>query len=355
MDFTFPTFRRLLPSGWPWYTTAAQSQALLRLIATASENNLPLCPLLESWLADERGVQKRRLERLVRLLNHGASLAAAVEEVPGVLREEDLLAIRFDAQTGTRTAAIRARLADAQTAASAPRSGLRAMQMYACLIFPLAALVVVFTQIKIIPVMNHILVAYSLPAPDVLRWSNHLTSMLLKYWWLAALVLIALVSWFLVAKAGRLFRRAVSRRMFSPWRHTLAADVLRMLGLAIDVGRPIAGVLSTLARYHFDPTIRYKLLFVRNEVEQGVDVWQSMSAAGLLSAAEVHLLGTAERVGNRPWVLEQLAHEKHRRAARRWEKLGVLLLPGLVIAFGVFVLLHALTVFLPLTELIRAL
>ena len=83
----FPTFRRLAGPGvpfaswWPRRTTSAQRQALLRLIAIATEERLPLIPLLEAWAEDERGVQRRRLQRLLKILKGGGSLPDAVEQV----------------------------------------------------------------------------------------------------------------------------------------------------------------------------------------------------------------------------------------------------------------------------------
>src|SRR5438552_1411595 len=109
MDSWFTTFRRLaareipLPAVWPRAASPAQRQALLRLISLVIEENVPLWPLLEQWTQDERGLQRRRVKRLSRLLKSGRPLADALEEVPGILADEELLAIRFDAQMGTRT------------------------------------------------------------------------------------------------------------------------------------------------------------------------------------------------------------------------------------------------------------
>jgi len=98
--------------------------------------------------------------------------------------------------------------------------------------------------------------------------------------------------------------------------------------------------------------MRRKLLFVRNEVEQGADVWQSMTAVGLLTPPEAGLLHTAERIGNRPWILKQLARGKKRRTLRRLERMSELLLPVVVVTIAAFVLFEALTIFLPLTQFI---
>ena len=44
---------------------------------------IALAPLLEAWAADERGRQRGRVRRLVRLLKQGVPLPEAVEQVPG--------------------------------------------------------------------------------------------------------------------------------------------------------------------------------------------------------------------------------------------------------------------------------
>src|SRR5262245_50701315 len=113
MNSRFPTFRRWFggdywaPFGWPWYTTAAQRRSLLRMIAVSIEEKLQLVPLLEAWVEDERGAQRARVLRLIRILNEGTPVADAVEQVPNILRDEDILALRFDAQSGTLTTAVR--------------------------------------------------------------------------------------------------------------------------------------------------------------------------------------------------------------------------------------------------------
>jgi hypothetical protein len=122
-----------------------------------------------------------------------------------------------------------------------------------------------------------------------------------------------------------------------------------------DEREPVPGALSTLARYHFDPTVRNKLLFVRNEVEQGANVWQSMSSVDLLTEPEVRAMAIAERVDNRPWTLIQLAGGKRRRSLWRIERLSELLLPAVVILIGAFVLLQGLGMFMTLTQLVHSL
>jgi type II secretory pathway component PulF len=356
MNSWFPTFRQFAASSgsfrswWPWYSTAAQRQSLLRLIAVATEEHLPLAPLIENWIEDECGVQRRRVRRLAKLLQEGRPLADAVEQVPGVLREEDLLAIRFDAQSGTRTAAMRELLAEPRDALTAPR--LERSLIYFCVLVPVSLLLIAFTQAKIVPVIGRIFNEFGIEMPPVLAWSVASRDAIFGGWWLAALALVAALGWLLATRSGRPVRRAIFGRLLGPWHEMRAAGVLQKLAIATSAGRPVPGALSTLARYHFDPTIRRELLFVRNEVEQGADVWQSLATVGMLTAPEVQLLSGAQRIGNLAWVLRKLAAAKERRTSRRIEWAAELVVPALVFVMAALVLFQALSVFQPLTRII---
>lgn len=361
MDSWFPTFRALrfdaslLRPWWPWYTTAVQRQSLLRLIAVATEENLPLPPLIEKWAEDEAGMQRRRLRRLARLLHAGRSLPAAIEEVPGVLSDEDLLALRFDAQSGTRTAAVREALAVSLTGPTSATQRLRRSLYYFCIFIPLGLLLIAFGRLRIVPVLQKMFQEFGMEQPPWLVWSGAWLDAISSVWWLIALAAIAGMGWLFATRHGRRLRQALLGRLFLPLRQLRSADVLQHLGVAVNAGRPIPGALSTLARYHFDPAIRRDLLFVRNEVEQGADVWQSMTAAGLLTTSEAHLLRTSERAGNRPWVLRQLVGVKRRRTRRSLDRAAELVLPATVFLMASLVLFQALTILDPLRQLIEGL
>jgi type IV pilus assembly protein PilC len=323
----------------------------MRLIAVGIEEKLPLAPLLEAWSADQRGVQRYRVLRVVNLLSRGASLADALEQVPGVLHEDEILAIRFDAQSGTVTTTIRENV-DEESAKSPERpTGFRSTIMYVCTVMLLGLPVVVFIQMKIMPKLNGILHEYGMGMPRVTEWSVQLARAFESYGWLAILAVIVFLSSMLFASPGRLLRRA-ARRLFDPFSDLRSADLLRKLAIATGAGRPMAGALSTLARYHFDSAIRHKLLFVRNEMEQGADLWQSMNDVDLIKSPEVRVMDLAERVGNRSWALTQLAYGKRQRATRRLERLSQFLLPVAVLLMGLFVLIQVLAVFVPVIQII---
>ena len=361
MDSWFPTFRRFLdqpiwlPSWWPSYTSSVQQQSLLRLIVAALDQNVPLAPLLEQWAKDERGGQRRRVQRLAALLKSGRPLADAVEEVPGILRDEDLLAIRFDAQSGTRTAAARQMLDEPPPDSKSPLHAARRTLGYLCVVVPVGLILIAFLQLRIVPVLQRIFQEFGLRLPEALVWSRPVVMTLLGYWWVGLVAFCVLLWCMFSTRGGRMVRNSLVGRWIGSTAQMQSADVLEKLSVGLNAGRPVASALSTLARYHFTPAIRHKLLFVRNEMEQGTGAWQSMAAVGLLTPAETRLLNTAEQLGNRGWALAQLAAVKKRRTEHRMRRAAELLLPAVLLVLGAIVLLQALTVFQPLIEIINGL
>jgi type II secretory pathway component PulF len=304
---------------------------------------------------DESGVQRTRLHRLAGLLQQGVTLPDAVEEVHGVLSEEDALAVRFGIQSGALAATLRDRLNQPEFEADQLPPHFRKSFVYLCLVFTVALVVVTFLQIKIVPALREIAQEFGISPPWALTWSVYLADRAVHYWYLLALGVIAL--WLLLFSAwpGRQLRLGIFGRLFRPLRDLSTADVLQKLSVATKTGRPLPGAISTLARYHFDPALRHRLLFIRNELEQGVQIWQSMLKVGLLDAQETHALETADRVGNRPWVLNQLALRKKRRSLQRFANWSELAFPIIVILVGAFVLMEALSVFGSLVSIVYSL
>jgi type II secretory pathway component PulF len=357
MELSFPTFRSLtnrripLPAWWPSVTSEVQRQSLLRLIAVAIEEQIPLAPLLRAWSADERGAQQRRLQKLVKLLESGRTLASSVEEVPGLLSDEAVLALRFDLQSGTRTTAIRELLASLDEAPAGSGSRVRRVVTYCAAVVPMGLLVALFIQVKIVPVFQKILQEYEMPQPESMRSLRSFAELLSDYWLVVLVLVLAGLFLMFSTRGARFLRRSILGRWFWPLRGRHVADVLQLLSAAASAGRPLPGALSTLARYQFDPTIRSQLLFARNEVEQGTDVWESLATANLLGPSEVRLLKTAERIGNRPWVLKKIASAKRNHLAAKSERAAEFLLPAVLLVLGALVLWQALAIFEPLENL----
>ncbi|QDU56215.1 type II secretion system F family protein [Aeoliella mucimassa] len=355
MPSYFPTIERIKHTLWPQFVSRAQHRTLLRLIATATEQRLPLAPLVQALALDERGRHKLRLHRLAKVLDEGASLPDALEQVVDLLDDEDVLAVRFGYQSGAVSAAVRERLEAEPFMTPRAKVGIGRIIFYLGVMLLLAVPVAVFMHSSIIPVLMQIFDEFNQKHPSATDFLAFSADTVVNLWWLILLVLIPAI-WVMVSdRRRRALRHKLGGSFFRLLRQWRTAATLDELSVASEAGRPLPGVISTLARYHYDPYLRHKLLYVRNEMEQGADLWPSLLNCQLLNATEARALETADNLGNRNWVLRQIADIRKHFARQKLERLvaaGVLLV---VFALGAFVLLHALGIFLTLSSLLETL
>ncbi len=348
----FPTFRRWMSrQTYPFVTTRTQSESLLRIIALAVEHQLPMVSLLRAFAADQSGIQRDRVQRLAGLLDEGISLPDALEQVPHVLPAESVLAVRFGIQSGTLSMTLRSLIENSRHSQNVQMNErLQGFFVYPALVLLVIVCIAAFLLLKILPVLERIMVDFGLESAESVAYQTvtNVGRFFVDYWWLAvgAGLLLAWILW--TEKPGRSLRRVLIR----PWFDTRSADVLQSLSTVAEAGRPIRGAISTLARYHHDPTLRQMLLFVCNEVEHGADLWATLQAVKLLTPAEVALMEASEKVGNRPWAMAQLASSKRRRMLCRLELVGDLVEPVTILLLAGAVFTMCLSVFGPFLMMI---
>jgi type II secretory pathway component PulF len=131
--------------------------------------------------------------------------------------------------------------------------------------------------------------------------------------------------------------------------------LFRMLSINVAAGRPLAGSLSTLAKYHFDPKIRQRLLLARNEVEQGVPAWSSLVDTKLVSDAEFEALSSVGDSRVQSWMLLRMAHVKQENANQRIWMQSALVHPLLILIAASVVLWVCYSFFSFITALIQSL
>ncbi|MEM8864434.1 MAG: type II secretion system F family protein [Planctomycetota bacterium] len=345
----FPTFASLLGVG---QATPQQSRSLLRLIAAAAEERIELAPLLLAWSEEHNSLHGLRLERLAESLSQGVPLADAVERHRGLLDDEDVLLIRCGTQLGMLPAMIRRRLTDQPLTNDEPTSRVR---LVTCVFVLLAVMtpVMLFIQHMISPSILLIFNDFEIETPYVMQLASVLSGLPLLFFLVfvaltAAIVLTRFSGW-----PGNFVRRSVAPRLFATVRSWRIGAVLRRMGESAASGRPLPGAISTLARYHYDPALRHKLLFVRNELELGAELWPTLQSAGLITQPEATALDAADQTATRGWTLAAIGDARLSQATRRLRIQSGLLVPAVTLVFAAIVLIQVLSVFVPMVSLIN--
>lgn len=361
MSELFPTFACLTKS-WPWSqwlstpwwpadTLASKQHALLQLLEVAVSERLEFAPLVTSLAQEHRGRYRRQLLRLAKRMTAGTSLPDALEQIPGTLSDEQMLAIRFAAESGTLAEVLRALVDQQDQALYSFSHRLRQIGFYGAFVIVTFLLVLSFIMVKIVPSFQAIMEDFSLGITDSLKLLIYLSKALVSTGPLLPLGLLLCV-WLIKSELlQRFFRRRVWSRLFKPIAQLRSANLLSLLAIAQQAGRPLPATLSTLARYHYDSLVRHKLLFARNEVEQGADLWEGLTKARLLSTDESRALGHSTVAGSTAWTLGHLASWKRSRVARRLEIYLDFLLPTMILLMAAAVLLVALATLTPLFKM----
>lgn len=368
----FPTFERLahrtsqrsfLPAlrnpAWritPWWPSDSlriRQLSLLRILRAAFQRRLDPVPLIRNLGAEHRGRYRRILRRLAARISSGTTVVDALEQTPDALSDSMVLALRFASQSGTLTQAYDELLHPAAHDAQYLQASVRSFVAYWSI--PALALCVFLTYAytKYVPMLNRFNqdfgtdeTYYFPPFRSAVNFFGSLGP--------ALLIAVVILGWLLTAGQTRRFlRRSSIGRLFPNVARVRSVEFLRLLASAIDAGRPLPGALSTLARYHFDRGLREKLLYARNEVEQGQDVWVSLADAKLLTKKESAALSSAPTSEVRSWTLRQLATWKMATLQRQVLWALEILHPAIVLAYAAIVLWSCLAIFGFLTHLIN--
>ncbi len=348
-DSLFPTIARWqssygarwrLSTWWPSDTLDSMQQSLLRLLAVGHRERLELAPLVANLAEEHRGRYRRRLSRLARRLADGTPLVDALEQTPDVLRDEDVLAIRFATQTGTLAPTYQSFLADSAATEDRSSSIRRQTLIYTIVTFIVLTLSVSFLVVFIVPTLRVMHEEFGLvDTHPFFRTFLSVADWVVDHMLLLILAVLAIAFLFWSAPSRRFFRRMLAGRWFHGTVQSRSSQLMQLLSMTVEAGRPVPAAISTLARYHFDRSVRQKLLFARNEIEQGNDVWASLAEANLLTPEESKAISRSSSNQTRAWAMRRMADWKlHRVSNRNGDRLRFLQ-PIATLLFAAVVLL----------------
>lgn len=313
---------------------AIKQRSLLQILAMANRDGLDTAQWVANLAAEHHGPYRRRLLRLARRLQAGTALVDALEQTPDVLSDEMVLAIRFGSQSGTLSASLQRLLSSPVRDSEVSYPTVQHSFFYLTGMVALFCIVISFMSFKIIPFFSHIANEFGWEAPQALQnlisASRFLESTFLL-WVVLGFVGLRLIT---SATMRRFYRRVWAARLLRRVVRLRSAELLNLLSPAVAAGRPLGAALSTLARHHYDRNIRARLLFARNEVEQGAEPWSALSSAGLLSVDESQALVASTCNGTRAWLMHRLADRHQQQYGRRVALLLSLLQPAIVLALA---------------------
>ncbi|MEQ1829135.1 MAG: type II secretion system F family protein, partial [Pirellula sp.] len=316
---------------------ASMRESLIRMLAIAHRERLDVAPLVENLAREHAGIYGQQLRQLATRLREGTPLVASLEQTPEALSDDQVLAIRFATQTGTLSETYQQLLTTGQSTPE-DENGLRGMSAY-WTVLGLAILgVTAYLVLRTLPMFRSISREFGMELPTTLRMFTRLLDVLWNELFYIAIAACCVGYILYSPRARRIIRKWFAAVFVQPIARASLTPVMRLLAVALNAGRPVSSSLSALAKYHHHKDVRQRLLLARNEIEQGVDEWQSLADAGLLTREESLSIAMLPDKSSRAWFLQTLSDEKDFASHRRKSIALAMVHPAIMLTFGAVVL-----------------
>lgn len=337
-------------------TRRARHAGLLWTLAITMEKRLPLAEELDAHADVARGRQRMYLRELADSVRFGLPLEKGLEDrdlVPrSVLVEAHVAAGAEQLPAALREAAVRHTQAMQQAAGNHTVGG---TVVYLATVVTVALLVFAFIMYYIVPKMKKIFEDFGVELPGTTRVLIGTSDYVLEY----ALIVFPLLSIVVLVAIGVAVGQFLGwENLRHPWltRWFPRADtpsVLRCLSLPIASGRPLTEALERIAVFHHREIVRNRVVQIARALERGENLWEQLRVHKFIRRNEAAVLQAAERVGNLPWALRELAERIDKRLTFRLLAWCEFVQPIVVLLMGLAVGLICIAFFLPLVKLIN--
>ena len=212
-----------------------------------------------------------------------------------------------------------------------------------------------FSFIRIMPTYRQLMEDFNVDPPAVTKLCMNLSSnssfLFVCLALLGVLVIMVLLSIpALIYYIGWLKWEPPFLRRLSSRYH--GAIILRGLAASIDRNQPLPDALSQIAIAYPTTYVRERLIIVADEVKSGGEWIDALRSQNLISKSVAGVLRAAERVGNLPWALREMAGSLLRNLTFRIKSVMQLVGVAVILLVSLPVGLFAIAFFAPLPELI---
>jgi type II secretory pathway component PulF len=296
-----------------------------------------------------------RAARLAHYLESGMPLNEALRSSRTWLPTDALVAVRIGSETGKLAPAL-AQVAQHDDEIDLLLRSVVEKFVYLWLVVTVLMGVLTFIMLKIVPVFKKMFMEFELELPALTEQVVAASDLFVSFWFLGSPFLLAFGLASLVGVlyyVGWLPRDIPVLNWFALRVDT--AVILRCLALGVRQQIPLGEMVWKLARLYPKASVRSRLAAAGRRINDGQSWCDSLQGTGLVRPADAGVLRAAERVGNLPWALDEMAGSSLRRLAFQMRLWLNILFPAVLVVFGLIVAFHTVGLFMPLVSLIQGL
>ncbi|MBN1459371.1 MAG: type II secretion system F family protein, partial [Armatimonadetes bacterium] len=318
---------------------------------------IPLIPCLGA-LRDQTESPElaRAIGDIRQRVQDGQSLSSSMAKFPHIFSNIMISLIRAGESGGFLELSLE-RIAIQMDKDAELRQKVRSAFVYPALVITLAALIVAFVLLFIIPVFSRVYRSAGLDLPGVTKTLITISNFFVAFWWAVALVVLGAVvglrSW---ARSERGRPRADMLKLKAPLfgvliRKISIARSIRVLGTLVSTGVPLVQALEDAARVAGNWVIESALRFTTLRVTEGDKLAQPLEQSGEFPAMVIQMVAAGEESGDLGGMMNKVADFYDRDIEYTVKRLTTAMEPILTVLLGGIVGFVAIAMYMPIFNL----
>lgn len=330
-----------------------------RQLATLIRSGMPLLPALSTIFEQTTNKKfKIILDDIRQSVQGGSSLSEALAKYPKVFSELFISMVRVGESGGVMDDVLD-RLALLGTQEMEIQSRVMSAMTYPIVLVIMSFLIVNFILVGVLPKFVMVFKASeaALPWPTVIVLGA--SWVMQKFWWLIAIFFVVGFIWvrqYVSAGAGKMhFHRLLLRvPLFGElYMKVQVTRFCRTLSTLTASGVPILQALGAVEKTLTNVVIQKAIQNIRLAISSGSTLVEPFKASGLFSPMVVQMIAIGERSGNIDKMLEEISKFYDPEIEYTIKNLTSLLEPFMLLAMGLMVSFIALSVLLPIFNLMK--
>jgi type II secretory pathway component PulF len=293
-----------------------------------------MVPMIRALAIEYPGDYCYTLGKLSRRIEQGMPWVAALEQSPGALPEDIVLALRLGYENDTLLPMLeQLRRDESHDWMNREQSFWRNYLTYGLSLAVVMIYVLASFAYFIMPTLVKMMQEFELPGNQitVMRIATQVAVYL-------ALFVLAITLVLIVFTWSERLRSLVRRLLWIPdaSAQKMRGFLLRMFAHVTEHGSSMKGALATLAEHHTNWDLKRRLSAARIGIEQGSEPLAALQSAGLITPAQGTCL-QGEPATTQAWIMRQLGSAMIGQDFYRWRWIQSLFPPLLILtmAFGV--------------------
>lgn len=318
---------------------------------------IPLIPCLGALRDQTQSPElARAIGEIRQRVQDGQSLSGSMAKFPHIFSNIMISLIRAGESGGFLELSLQ-RIAIQMDKDAELRQKVRSAFVYPVLVIGLAAAIVAFVLLFVIPVFAQVYKSAGLELPGATKALISISNFFVGFWWAVALALIGIFfgyrSW---ARSARGRPRADALKLRAPLfgiltRKIAIARSIRVLGTLVSTGVPLVQALEDAARVADNYVIEAALKLAIVRVTEGDKLAMPLEQSGQFPAMVIQMVSAGEESGDLGGMMNKVADFYDRDIEYTVKRLTTAMEPLLTIFLGGIVGFVAIAMYMPIFNL----